>query len=458
MKILNLQASNVKRLIAIDITPKGAVVELTGKNRAGKTSTLDAIWWLLDGGNNIQSQPIRKGETEAKIVGILGEDGSTKRLKVTRTLKLKRTELAKIEQGEEPDPTEYATTLTIENEDGFKAGKPQEMLDELIGSLTFDPLAFLHTDPKKRLVMLKDLVGLDFDEIDARIKTAFSERADINRETESYKAQANAILIPADAPEEAVNVDDLIAKLDQAGQSNADIERQRADRRQEQDAIAREKVIIDDAARRVDDIKAEIERLKAQLRTHEERLEADRLSLEKRELTFNELEAVAEPVDTAELRQKISEARAANEAVNLRARKADLAEKAKASQAKADALTQAITDAKAEKAAALAKADMPVEGLDFGEDGVILRGQPFEQASDAEQLETSIAIAAAMNPKLRVIRVRDGSLMDTDAWAALVEFAEKRDLQIWVETVQSNRAGAIVIEDGQVADAQQKLV
>ena len=174
MKILNLQASNLKRIVAIEVTPDGAVVEITGRNRQGKTSLLDAIWWLITGGNNVQSQPIRSGETEAVIVGVLGEDGSDKRLKVTRTFKLKRTELAKIAEGEEPDPTEWATTLKIENEDGFAAGKPQEMLDGLIGSLAFDPLAFLHAKAKDQVVMLRDLLKLDFTEIDTAIKTISS--------------------------------------------------------------------------------------------------------------------------------------------------------------------------------------------------------------------------------------------------------------------------------------------
>ena len=38
MKIINLKASNVKKLIAVDITPNGDVVKITGKNGAGKTS------------------------------------------------------------------------------------------------------------------------------------------------------------------------------------------------------------------------------------------------------------------------------------------------------------------------------------------------------------------------------------------------------------------------------------
>lgn len=461
MRILSLQASNVKRLVAVEINPTSAVVEITGKNRQGKTSLLDSIWWLIKGAGNIQSEPIRSGETEAVIVGILGDEGSEKRLKVTRTFKLKRTELKKIEEGEAPDPTEFTTTLTIENEEGFKRDKPQEMLDELIGSLAFDPLAFLHGKPADQVKMLRDLLGLDFSDIDKAIKDAFTERTDVNRDAASYRAQANAILVPTDAPQETVNVDDLIAELDQAGQKNADLERDRYDRRQEEQAIEREKTILQADGRRLDDLRAEVERLQAQIKTGEEKLEADTAQHEKRAKVFASFDPLPEPVDTADLRQKITEARTLNEGVQKRTQKAALVAKAEEREEKAAELTAQINAKKAEKEDLLAKSAMPVEGLSFGEDGVILRGQPFEQASDAEQLETSIAIAGAMNPKLRVIRVREGDKLDSDAWASLVAFAEKNDLQIWAETVESRRDSAIVIEDGQVAGvdaAQGKLI
>lgn len=462
MKILSLQASNVKRLVAVEIMPDGAVVEITGKNRQGKTSVLDSIWWLLKGAGNIQSKPIRDGETEAVIVGVLGEDGSEKRLKVTRTFKLKRSELKKIEDGEEPDRTEVATTLTIENEDGFKRDKPQEMLDELIGSLAFDPLAFLHSKPADQVKMLRDLVGLDFTGIDKAIKDAFDERTEVKREAASFRAQANAILVPADTPEEAISVDDLIAELEQAGEKNADLERQRAQRREEHAVIGGTEAQI---LRRKDDLLAtqkEIARLQALAKQTAEQIETDEAKLKERAAAFANLDALPDPIDTSEVRQKITEARTINDAVSQRARKADLVAKAEAKEAKTQELTKAIDDRKAEKAKLLADSAMPVDELSFGEEGVVLRGQPFDQASDAEQLETSIAIAAAMNPKLRVIRVREGDKLDTDAWAALVAYAEENDLQIWAETVQSRRDSAIVIEDGQVVgagdDGQGKLL
>jgi len=100
---------------------------------------------------------------------------------------------------------------------------------------------------------------------------------------------------------------------------------------------------------------------------------------------------------------------------------------------------------------------MPVDGLGFGDGIVTLNDLPFEQASDAERLRVSIAIAMATNPKLRVIRIRDGSLLDEDSMKMIAEMAKDGDFQYWIERVDSTGTVGIVLEDGEVkADNQEE--
>src|SRR3990172_5003945 len=127
MKIIRLKAENIKKLVAVEITPAGNVVRITGKNAAGKTSVLDSIFWALGGQQNISEQPIRKGEKRASIEVDLGD------IVVKRTF---------TEGG--------GTALTIENKDGLRFKSPQTMLDGLIGRLTFDPLEFMRQEPRKQ--------------------------------------------------------------------------------------------------------------------------------------------------------------------------------------------------------------------------------------------------------------------------------------------------------------------
>jgi len=100
---------------------------------------------------------------------------------------------------------------------------------------------------------------------------------------------------------------------------------------------------------------------------------------------------------------------------------------------------------------AIAAAKMPVEGLGFGDGEVTYNGHPFAQASGAEQLRVSVAIAMAGNPKLRVLRIKDGSLLDSKSLALLEEMADLNDFQVWIESVDESGTVGIVMEDGAVA-------
>jgi len=106
-----------------------------------------------------------------------------------------------------------------------------------------------------------------------------------------------------------------------------------------------------------------------------------------------------------------------------------------------------IDDAKRE---ALAEADFPIDGLGFCEDGVTLAGVPLEQASQAELLRVSVAMGLALNPTLRVLLIRDGSLLDDDSMRLIAEMAAKADAQVWLERVGEGDKSAIIIEDGQI--------
>jgi hypothetical protein len=81
----------------------------------------------------------------------------------------------------------------------------------------------------------------------------------------------------------------------------------------------------------------------------------------------------------------------------------------------------------------------------------LYRGFPFEQASSAEQLRVSAAIGMALNPELKVMLIRDGSLLDAESLRLLSELAERADHQIWIERVSTGEEVSVVIEDGLVA-------
>lgn len=402
MKIIKLQAENIKRLIAVEIEPKSNLVKITGKNGNGKTSVLDSIWWGLAGTENIQSNPIH-GNADCGFIQIdLGE------MVVTRTFKQGKT-----------------SSLKVEGKDGSKFSSPQTMLDKMLGDLTFDPLEFSRMPEKKQFdIMRKFVKGVDFDEIDTANKYDYETRTDLNRKYASKIAEANAITA---VKSERVDVSDLLNKINSASKHNSDIEIKRANR---SNLINRE-VELRERARQ---LLVQAEEIKNQIGKQ-----------------------VPDPIDISSLSEEIKRAEEINRSVDLYERKVKLTQEAEQLKNKSDELTKSIESRNNAKQEAIKKSSLPIEGITFGDGEIILNGQPFNQASDAEKLKTSLAIAIALNPKLKVIRVRDGSLLDEDSMKFVEEIADKNDFQVWMEIVDSSGKIGFVIEDGKLKTDEEEV-
>ena len=190
MKIIRLAAENVKRLVAVEITPEGNVIEITGKNGAGKTSVLDSIWWALAGNRTHQAVPVRRGETEAVISLDLGD------IKVRREFSVREPK-----NGAASGQT--VTRLFVESAEGARYPSPQKMLDELVGSLTFDPLAFSRMAPREKLAVLRGFVsGVDFEAEAAADRLEYQNRRDTNRTAKDSRTRMAGIQVPEVAGDE----------------------------------------------------------------------------------------------------------------------------------------------------------------------------------------------------------------------------------------------------------------
>lgn len=430
MKIISLQAENFKRLVAVEITPTGNMVEIAGRNGQGKSSILDSIWAALAGSGVAPAQPIRKGQLEATITLQLG--GDKPELIVTRTFRPK------------PDGSDTLTKLTVESADGARFPSPQAVLDKLLGAMSFDPLEFERMDPRKQFNTLRAFVpGVDFDGIDAANKADYERRTRLNAQAKQARAAADSIRFPADTPPQPVDMSALAQQLEEAGKFNADIETRKANR-ERMNASADE--TLAGALRQ--------EEKARELRAEAEKLEAiaanNRAAANGVKQKIIDAGPLPEPKDTAALRQQLANAEQINKAVNEAARRADLLSQYRSLESAASDLTLAMDKREVEKRQAIAAAKLPVEGIEFSSNGILYNGIPFDQASDAERLTVSIAIAMAMNPKLRVIRVRDGSLLDEESMRLLANMAEKNDCQVWIERVGDAGKTGIIIEDGRV--------
>lgn len=391
MKIVELKSSNIKRLKAVELhlDDNKNLVVISGKNAQGKSSILDSIWYALGGKKAVPGKPIREGEEKAEIE--LNLEGYI----VKRTF------------------TSKGSYLVVTNKEGAPYSNPQAFLDYIINNLAFDPLEFTKLESRKQVDTLAKTVGLDITEFDNKKKELTAERVGIGREIKAVSKYTTEQIEQAQKDLEAnKNLPSLQQAIDTYQQASKEL--------QEYDSIQVEISRIED----------DIKQLQAQLSGLKEvkkplhdlaKLKTDMDSLQERSDKYKNAERIL----------------ADNKVV---------AEK----QAIYDKLTADLVSIDEKKATKLSEAKMPIDGLSWTEESVLYNSIPFEQISAAEQLRVSMAIAMATNPKLKVILIRDGSLLDSDNLAVIDEMAKDNDWQVWVERVDDSGKIGIYIEEGEV--------
>ncbi len=425
MHVVSLQAENFLCLKAIEIKPTGRLVRLTGKNAQGKTSALTAISVALEGADAEPAVSVRKGTTQSRIRLDLGE------VIVTKTIRAGA-------NGDE------VSDVRVESAEGARFPRPQAMLDALRGEEAVDPLAFLRMKPKERFQTLRPfVVGFDFEENERNRKEAFDRRTDVNRFAREAKAAASLIAVPADTPADAVDPSALEEELQKAGEHNTQIEQRKARRQATRDDVKAKRDQISAIAEQIADLEDQIQGLR-------ERSASIATAADGLEKQLAEAPALLDPIDLTEIRNRMAAARAVNANVEKAATRAKHEALASQYEKQSEELTDQISVLLQQKQDAIAKAQLPVDGIGFGDGDVLLNGLPFDQASMAEKLRTSIAIAMAMKPKLRVIWIQDASLFDDESIGIIEEMAEKHDYQIWLEMVDTSGKIGFRFEAGQV--------
>jgi len=461
MKVIQLQSSNIMRLLAVDITPEGNLVMVGGKNGAGKSSVLNSIAMALGGKDLAPVEPIRAGETEASIKLDLGD------LVVTRKFSREKTHTSECTYGNavgttEGDPvvvckdcnctptfSETTSTLTVTNKDGAKYPSPQAMLNKLLSSLTFDPLAFSNLDPKPQDEVLRKVMKIDTTQIDTARKATYDERT-IQHKTRDIK-MAQLLKLPKhdEVPAEEISFDVITTQLKEAEGLK--------------EAASAARKLAEAHGEKIVAMSGGIAAGKARIKQLEDQLAEEKSQLEKREQERNILNTQHQELintankadkavpDTESLRARLTEANETNAKVRDNAAYLKASREIIDVENRIEELNYAITTADEDKRKMLETAKFPVAGLGLNDNGVTFNGVPFKQASTAEQLRVSVAIGLALNPSLKVLLIRSGNLLDEDSLKLVAAQAEAADAQVWMEYVTSNSNDVqVMIEDGHV--------
>jgi len=416
MKIISLSVSNIMKVTAAFIQPKSDVVVIQGENEAGKSTLLNSIVMAFSGDRALPEMPLKKGSKKGEIVIKLDGDKALgiPPFTITRSI------------------TDKKAYVKIEPESVTAGETPRSFLDKLIGSISFDPLKFINEDPKKQRKTLLQLINIDPDEWDQKEKIAFDKRTEIGRELKIAEAKIKDVVVYEDVIEtEEIKVGDLTTKLQKAIAYNQElINRQEKNERLKQSAITN---------------KEEIEKLKLRIVDLEAtvKLQRDQYKAEKDDL------ALCFPDDVDAINSEIQSIESKNSKIRHNVKvQSEIADRDTIKE-HYDILDNNLECIRADRLKLIQEATMPIPGLTIDDDGILYNDIPLDQCSDGAKLMIGVAISMALNPTMRVIQIKDGSLLGPKNMEILKQLVKEKEYQLWIERVtdidQYNATGKVVI-------------
>jgi hypothetical protein len=428
LTLVRLEVNNIMRLSGtVEIVPNGEVITITGANRAGKSSLINAIAMLFGGSENMPERPLHTGASRGHILGDLDD------IVVTRKF-----------------TTAGAPSLTITSKNGDSLKSPQTLLDSLWNKM-LDPVKFIRLSDtpegrRKQAEILRNLVNLDFTDLDGRRKKAYDDRTLASRDL--TVAKGKLVNFPADgtAPKEEISVRDLLEKLQAAQEQNRKNQTIRKTADDIRSTLADQKSECATLSQTIEDIEKMLKEKKGE---REDML----VRIGRTEHDLNDASAnvsALNDVDEKLIQDQIAKADETNVKVRGNRRRAEITKEISGHQKKVDSLTAEMDQIDKHKQKQLADANFPLPGLSFDESGILLDGEPFAQGSSAEQTKAAMAIGIALNPPIHVILIRGGNDLDDDSLAEVRKIAAERGYQVWIETIRTNDPAAIVLEDGEL--------
>ena len=327
--ITALEAENVKRIKAVEITPAPTGLTLVGgNNNQGKTSVLDALAWALGGEKFRPAAAARDGAI------------TPPHLKVT------------LSNGIVVERRGKNSTLTVTDPTGRRAG--QQLLNEFVEVLALDLPRFMEAGDKEKADTLLKIIGVgdELAALDRRIKALYDKRTAVGQIATQKKAYADEMLSYPDAPAEPVSSIELIQQQQEILLRNAENQRQR-DRLVE---ITHAKHRYFDEMQRLDE---RIEELQAQ----RGKLQASYDEAAAAEAAATKTVAELQDESTAALEESIRNVEDTNRKVRANLDKARAEDEADEMSTQYSKLTEQIAGARRRRTALLEGADLPLPGL-----------------------------------------------------------------------------------------------
>lgn len=411
------------RVAELDDLPPVGLVVIQGPVGSGKTSIVNAIRAGLGGKAGVHERAVHDD----------AENGFSIDLSLTNGFRIDR----------HSTPADPKGALHILGPDGGKFG--QSKLNEFVGPLSLDVLAYQRLSQEKRVEII---MSLDSDpERAGRIATLREEGADLVEERKPFTRELMKIrqqTEPEGDRPEAVDVSATAATLKVL---NAKVAEAEASRRAAVDAERNLNTVM----LKVAGIEDEISTAEASLISARDALNVVQDEALEFRVSVDEAVKKVLPMPDGEEIGALEEAlaRAGDIAASLAPWQEWDRAVAREGTVKEDAakLTKKIEANAAKELAELAAIEMPIEGMEVSATGDVLwKGRPLSSASGGENIAIAIAIAFAINPELKVCILDEANNIGQPQLAAVHTEAVKRGFQIFACRLEGE--GDITVRDG----------
>lgn len=405
VKITQLEAENVKRIKAVQMTPaESGLTVIGGRNNQGKTSALDAIAWALGGDRYRPTNASRDGSVIPPRLKVELSNG----LVVERT-------------GKNSD-------LKVTDSSGRRAG--QQLLNTFVEQLALDLPKFMESSSKEKATTLLRIIGVEdqVEALDRQEKDLYNQRHAIGQIADQKMKYAKELPCYPDAPAEPVSAMDLIQRQQDILARNGENQRKR------------------ERARQLEAERQEMSRKLEELTARYEQICEDCETAQK-----SALDLLDESTD--ELENSLREIEAINAKVRTNQDKSRAEAEAKSYQDQYDTLSAQIDDVRKSREALLQGANLPLEGLSVQDGELTYHGKAWDCMSGSDQLKVAAAIVRALKPQCGFILLDKLEQMDLETLRDFGSWMESEGLQGIATRVSTGGECSIIIEDGYVKDA-----
>lgn len=414
--VLRATAENFRRLrlAQVEVIPGVGLVKVTGKKAAGKTTVLNMVREAFGGA----------GEVLPNAVNIESEDGKGHfliELSNGYSIERRYTEAA---------PKGY---LTITGPDGGR--HTQAKLNEWLGPLSFDPLAFFGLKPERQGEIL--LASGGDSQLPAKLEDLRTERRQkYEKRTPwiSQKRKAAGIPQPTGDRPEAV---DVTGEVERLGELQA-----------QKMALGSEESRIRILEHNEQEASGRIGALRDELIEAEERQKHFAQELEEANAGYAKL---PDPSDElTEVRARLASADAVSEALDPWKAWDNAQAEIKQAEKLEKALTKAMEKIALQERELIQGAAIPITGLTFTEEAEpLLNGLPLAVASGGERIQMAVEVALASGSELHICLIPEANDLDLEGLEVLDELAKVHGFQIWAARIGLEGPGEIVVENGE---------